>query len=436
MIKKQRGSAAVLALVMLLFLSLAGGAWVLMHAQDNATALSDAKEQQAWYAAEAGMKRAKAEFTAKNASWGWLTSDPDFKKDFKYRAITDGTSTDAADNKAKYGVFIAPKDSNDVLNAAPTASVTYSVTSVGEYMGTRKVIKEDLALAESGGGGGGTSSDSITGKGDLTIAGGNVSIDNSVADADNVGVKGSINSSGITDHRKNDHGAGNIDYKGAYNGKLYTKIAAEAFDENTYGTFTEVATVNGNQTALALSNKEPVKVQWPIKWIASWSPTGGVFDYQITGQSGSVLYFYLTGSNTNSWQAVANGYGVYTTDDIIGPSGGDPMTLIFDQDVTILGNISGNIRIIGKGNVTIGNGGSVEGNVMIVSNGNVTIDCHSKKAKYFVSSDGTVKITSTCQSFIGQIQAAGDVYLAASKNQTDTTVIDAFNLPLMVLHGS
>lgn len=157
MIKKQRGSAAVLALVMLLFLSLAGGAWVLMHAQDNATALSDAKEQQAWYAAESGVKRAKAELENSNTDWKWLNTDKDkdFKDDGKFLALDpDKKTTDA--KTAKYAVSITyPTSSSDTTPiyldsdtgmVTTTGTTTYTITSVGKYMETTKVIKEKVAV--------------------------------------------------------------------------------------------------------------------------------------------------------------------------------------------------------------------------------------------------------------------------------------------------
>jgi Tfp pilus assembly protein PilX len=59
--RSQRGSMAVVALVMMLFLLIAGFAWLPMLAHENKTAQNDWEEQQAWYAAEAGFVRAKTE---------------------------------------------------------------------------------------------------------------------------------------------------------------------------------------------------------------------------------------------------------------------------------------------------------------------------------------------------------------------------------------
>ena len=58
--QKQRGSVTVIAVVMLLFLMIIAIAWLPMMTMEKTAASSDYREQQAWYAAEAGYKRAIA----------------------------------------------------------------------------------------------------------------------------------------------------------------------------------------------------------------------------------------------------------------------------------------------------------------------------------------------------------------------------------------
>ena len=59
-VQKQRGSVTVIAVVMLLFLMIIAIAWLPMMTMEKTAASSDYREQQAWYAAEAGYKRAIA----------------------------------------------------------------------------------------------------------------------------------------------------------------------------------------------------------------------------------------------------------------------------------------------------------------------------------------------------------------------------------------
>ena len=53
-VQKQRGSVTVIAVVMLLFLMIIAIAWLPMMTMEKTAASSDYREQQAWYAAEAG----------------------------------------------------------------------------------------------------------------------------------------------------------------------------------------------------------------------------------------------------------------------------------------------------------------------------------------------------------------------------------------------
>lgn len=50
-----------------------------MLTTEKTAAASDYREQQAWYAAEAGYKRAVAALENKNNDWGWITKDADIQ---------------------------------------------------------------------------------------------------------------------------------------------------------------------------------------------------------------------------------------------------------------------------------------------------------------------------------------------------------------------
>ena len=72
--KDQRGSVTVMSLAMLLFLMVVAVAWLPMMTMEKTAAASDYREQQAWYAAEAGYKRAVAQLEAGNSKWSWLSA--------------------------------------------------------------------------------------------------------------------------------------------------------------------------------------------------------------------------------------------------------------------------------------------------------------------------------------------------------------------------
>ena len=103
--KDQRGSVTVIAVVMLLFLMIIAVAWLPMLTTEKTAASSDYREQQAWYAAEAGYKRAVAELEAgkTNSKWEWLSSGDDLENgtfDEKNILEIQGTQTKAVESSA------------------------------------------------------------------------------------------------------------------------------------------------------------------------------------------------------------------------------------------------------------------------------------------------------------------------------------------------
>ncbi len=444
--KRQKGSAAVMALIFMLFLSLAGGAWVTMLAHENATAMNDEKDQQAWYAAEAGMKRAKAEIVAKNGDMIWLTDDNKFPKKGKTIAVDTGKDSSDA-NKALYAVYVG--------NTTEDSRVTHKIISVGYYMDSTKIISENLTTNSSGTGGGGGGGDDVRTdpsipSGGLTVAGGTVTIMNSVNH-----VTGQIYTKDGTVIRENVQAQNPLtddQVSSSANIKLYTKIADSAFEEATYGTFTELSSIakEDEWKAISIANDGHVKFNWPLS--ITNTNDSSYYKYIISGGTNSVVYFNLNGNNVehpnsiklNGYEGEHSGsinltgyYGVYTTDGIKGPTSGIPLTLIFDKDVYIDSEISGNVRIICKGNVFLGNR-KKEGKLMVIANGNVYFTGSSKDCLTFISSDGDVIIDSSGQGITGQIQAAGNVTLTDSWNTYNNWVATDpyFVLPEMELHGS
>ena len=106
---RKRGSVTVIALVFLLFLAILGGSWIVMMTQEKTNAMADQKQQQAWYAAEAGYKRALMQIKKKNSDWTWLTSASSFDaKNYKFWNLNKlqepgtGTTTEPV-----YAVYIS-----------------------------------------------------------------------------------------------------------------------------------------------------------------------------------------------------------------------------------------------------------------------------------------------------------------------------------------
>lgn len=170
--KSQKGSVTVIALIMLLFLVIIGGAWTIMMTQEKTNAFADEKQQQAWYAAEAGYKRAAILLTRTstdwNSDWSWTTYDDDKWKDGSSNGKTaDLTKVDLATtsilssdsdilNKPWYSVHINLKsgttvgDSIGKTYAHPSSTQIFTITSIGQYMGERKIITRDVTLTVTG----------------------------------------------------------------------------------------------------------------------------------------------------------------------------------------------------------------------------------------------------------------------------------------------
>jgi len=446
--KSRKGSITVIALIMLLFLVIVCGAWIVMMTQEKTNAFADEKQQQAWYAAEAGYKRAAVLLTQSKANWDdkwdWTTKNYDnFKngnvKKINLKNLSEISSTDKdSEGTPWYAVNINEITSDSY--SYPTAGLhTFTIRAMGEYMGERKIIERTVTLTvkSSGGSGGGSSSGTIISGTRIVEAGGTVTVDNSVAagdgDSNGAGVTGQIAAGkGIVEERgkyKYGKNSDKIDYTtGNIATPLPTKIAITAFAESTYGIFTKLSEVTAGagwgSTPLTLENNSLTKISWPINWHYKdqWNDRSGVFQYKIIGGNGAILYVNLAGSS---------GYtNMYFEQGIWGPSSGEPLTLIFDDDVYINGEIHGNVRIIAKGNVYLGNR-PMSGKIMVVANGDVIVAGSTSDALMFISSNGNVELNSSGSKFYGQIQAAGSVLLSDNKNVLNTTVATEFKMPEM-----
>ena len=138
--QKQRGSVTVIAIVMLLFLMVVAIAWLPMMTMEKTAASSDYREQQAWYAAEAGYKKAVAALENKNSNWTWLTSENYIQGSdsgsFEHLSI-DGSKVDK--DSVWYAVGITENNVDLASDYTPEDSGAYQITSVGACQGIRRL---------------------------------------------------------------------------------------------------------------------------------------------------------------------------------------------------------------------------------------------------------------------------------------------------------
>lgn len=174
--QSQRGSVTVIAIAMLLFLMLIAVAWLPMMTMEKTAASSDYREQQAWYAAEAGYKRAVAQLAAGNTTWkDWLIDDNNLK-DGTFSVINGLGGEQQSGNEKLAGVLkngiwyavaifdtsgmdLKHGERDDDGNYTPVQGETYSITSIGSCDGIRKVIRKKYTLGDNGGTGGGDEPD-------------------------------------------------------------------------------------------------------------------------------------------------------------------------------------------------------------------------------------------------------------------------------------
>lgn len=422
--KKQRGSASVLALVFLLFLSVAGGAWVTMLAHENSTAMNDQKDQQAWYAAEAGMKRAKAELVYKKNSiseWQkWLTQNKNFSNKGTTISVAKGTKNNDA-NTAKYAVYIGYDDTNVYSSGMGTGKKTYEITSVGYYMDSAKIIKEEIEVGGTGGSGGGGSTnppeDDYSLGDALAAAKGTVTLSNSQATGN---LAGNLYGSTVIDHTGAQFASPYN--KGAYTGTLLTHIPAAVFQQETYASQKTVSFSSGNSVELAADTNYVWNMDTNYKawWILN-----------ATAASGSTIYL----THTDALKATTYNFTLK------GPTSGKPLTIVIPFACTYFNpavSSGSRIRILTSTDIVLGNAEGSNVKWLIASNGNVTSDrqINGDNGAYgFISSDKNIYMLN--QGFRGQMQAAGNISLGGTYNYSSAVLDDAyFHLPYGMTESS
>ena len=442
--KGQRGSVTVIAVVMLLFLMIIAVAWLPMMTMEKTAAASDYREQQAWNAAEAGYKRAVAQLEAGNAIWkDWLIDDNDLK-DGTF-SVVNGLGGEPQSGNEKlagvlengiwYAVAISSATSGVELkhgergngNYTPVQGETYSITSIGSCNGIHKVIRKNYTLGDNGGTGGGDSGGEETLElPGLVQADGTVTVKNS-----NNTILGDIYGFDKEDQSGDKHFNNGNNWQGNYMGTLKTKLPDNIFDKSFYKDIKtlDVLPVNNNEPFI-LGAKEQIYIDWPIGFYKDEWKQGKKWEYQIRGGQGSVLFINCP-KNNNS---------IDLTNGIIGPSSGEPLTLVFNGDVIIRTPLQGNIRIFVKGSVKLdssnsGNPTNSEELLMIMANGDIDMarswGLANGKRYAFLSSNSNVVLENSCNSFCGQIQAQNDVTIWSSVIEYSNKVLKSagFTVP-------
>lgn len=426
--KDQRGSVTVISLAMLLFLMVVAVAWLPMMTMEKTAAASDYREQQAWNAAEAGYKRAVAALSNKNADWRWLTPEEYIQDsdsaNFVHLSI-DGNKVDQ--DEIWYAVGIIENNADIASDYTPEDDVVYQITAIGSCQGIRKVIRKNYTSGDIGGSGGGDSGGEETLElPGLVQADGTVTVKNS-----NNTILGDIYGFDKEDQSGDKHFNNGNNWQGNYMGTLKTKLPDNIFDKSFYKDIKtlDVLPVNNNEPFI-LGAKEQIYIDWPIGFYKDEWNQGKKWEYQIRGGQGSVLFINCP-KNNNS---------IDLTNGIIGPSSGEPLTLVFNGDVIIRTPLQGNIRIFVKGSVKLdssnsGNPTNSEELLMIMANGDIDMarswGLANGKRYAFLSSNSNVVLENSCNSFCGQIQAQNDVTIWSSVIEYSNKVLKSagFTVP-------
>jgi len=143
----RKGSATVMALLFLLFFTIIGVAWAAMMNMESTSSAADKDEQQAWYAAESGVKKAQVELLNQNTKWSWLAT-----------TVTGTDNYVALANDAQYRVCIYYFAETDTTKRNPiflsssksmvtgSGSTTYIIKSIGKYKDSTRTLSKEYTI--------------------------------------------------------------------------------------------------------------------------------------------------------------------------------------------------------------------------------------------------------------------------------------------------
>lgn len=399
----QRGSVTVIAIAMLLFLMLIAVAWLPMMTMEKTAAYSDYREQQAWYAAEAGYKRAVAQLAAGNTTWkDWLIDDNNLK-DGTFSVINGlGGEQQSGNEKLAgvlengiwYAVAISSATSGMELkygergdgNYTPVQGETYSITSIGSCNGIRKVIRKKYTLGDNGGTGGGDEPDEPE------------------PPQDNVYLGDALVAAG---------GAVSIYFvNGDNSGKIYGgSIAADGF----------------NKVGLVPNNSVKYYVQDKVFESSHYKNIQNNADQDL--KDGSIItkgaYYYGSAEIEGGKVSVSGNSVLLTSGDIklsnmsINVDSG-VLQIVANGDVEIEKiklTGKGQLTVISKGNLKITN---LSGDIKTLLIGNAVAFTNPDVTKCFISSESTINMNVNGNDkfeYRGQMQAAGSVSIYGNQLQ-------------------
>lgn len=409
-----RGSAAVISIVFMMFLLIISVGFIPLMSSEVKHASMDMDEQKAWYAAEAGIKFAKA-----------YANDVDTIKESIGQTIKVISDNDTVQYVMK---IIDPKDNSPVIASTatfPEKDKKYIVYSEGIFNGAKKVITEEMVFAKgssSGGESGGeTGGDISSVENSFINAGGRITIADkwitfNVSDDKTIMQSAQLVFPQRTNQWYDDSSYEQTAAKSNWWNKnislvssLYTYLPSSLF-VNPSGT-SQIFVTNMNGWVVNLTTNEQGYIDNSSFAVSNPSTI------TLSGQNGSTLY------------VKSSAVGKTVFNEINGPSSGEPMTIFWDGDLTLSGlRISGNVRILVNGKLTLA-GGSGDGNFMFMSNGDLTVSQSMSGMKnIFLSSNNNINISGA---FTGQLQAKNDIVIQGEGEKLvfNSSVLKAFGLP-------
>ena len=408
--KDQRGSVTVISLAMLLFLMVVAVAWLPMMTMEKTAASSDYREQQAWYAAEAGYKRAIASLNDGSSEWNnWLSKIAEIKSGDFYLNSLDSQKAD------KQGVWYATaiteiKDDNEVDVTIPGDKANYIITSVGSCQGIRKVMRKTYIFGDDGESGGGDSvGEEVLELPGLVQAGGTVTVvqDQKDFNIDDIDTRflGKLYGSGFY-NVKNNNSFTNEWTDSVNRPTLKTRLPERIFDISKYPKMPPMPDMTWPSTIKTAKNTD---YYWDLSNLVDESDPYNIKRVKVVDAGNSAgRIIFIDNQNYN------NGIQL---NQINGPESDLPVTFIFSalKPVVLTGTITGNVRMFFAGDFQFGMGTETvayNGLTMFMSNGDMNI-CGSiwndknNPGGGFLSSDKDITIVESA-SFKGQIQCRGN----------------------------
>lgn len=392
--KSERGSITIISLAMLLFLLVVAVAWLPMMTAEKNAAASDYKEQQAWYAAEAGYNKALVALKNKETiTTGWLTGLQDMKDNkFLHNSLT---GEKVEQDKVWYAVSIT-----EIIDGIETDitevndNTQYTVTAVGSCNGVRKVIRKAYTVGDTGNNGG-SDEPSDPDAGDylkqsliysgqkINVHGNNEKITLSGGKISSINITGNPKWSGDTDvdEKKKDKD------KDKFLADMRTKIKSQTLDKTSYTQLKNISITDNLEV--------PEDVQYCLE-------NNDSIPQNITGSYNSLLFI----NNSTEDDCIITG-------DIRGPSNGskrNPFIIIYNNPkggkLIFKAKMSGDIKVISSSSIILDLVAQYDGVGMFLSNVNVEISCPTKFV--FISANNDVVLRSGTK-FTGQIQAWNEV---------------------------